>query len=206
MDLTMTDDPICALLDQLAAHAERIERLDARETGDVAAVSSQLATLAALAGRLDGQVAALAARLAATEPAGEADGDPGSGGERRALPYVPAPARRWWKLTGEDRAQAIAALRAWLDQVYRPGYGHLAEPIGPCWEQHPLCLYALDILAELWSVLYLAGTRTTAILSAQAEYQARIVPALAAQMSAETGRCSHGRNRLPPGNDAGGNR
>ena len=197
----MSDDPICALLDQLAAHAERIERLDARETGNIAEVSSQIATLAALAGRLDGQVAALAAQLECAEPDGETDGDPGIASGPRARSYAPAPARRWWKLAGEDRGQAIDALRAWVDQVYRPGYGHLAAPIGPCWEQHPLCLYALDILAELWSVLYLARTRTTAILSAQAEYQARIVPALAAQMSAETARCTHGRDRFLPGKE-----
>ena len=126
----MPEDPITALLDQLAAHAERIDRLDARETGDVAAVTSQIAALAALAGRLDGQVAALAAQLSAGEPEGDPAGDDHPGGEPGTRPYAPAPARRWWRLAGEDRAQAIAALRAWVEQVYRPGYGHLAAPIG----------------------------------------------------------------------------
>ena len=182
----MPEDPITAMLNQLAEHAERIDRLDARRTGDAAAAATQIAALAALAGRLDGQVAALTDQLTVGEQVKDEE----------EHPYTPAPARRWWKLTGEDRENALAALRAWVEQVYRPGYGHLAAPVAACWDQHPLCLYAVDILAELWSVLYLTGTRTAGILSAQAEYQARIVPALTAQMSTETSRCGHARDRL----------
>ena len=63
-----------------------------------------------------------------------------------------------------------------MDQVYRPGYGQLAAALGPCWEQHPLCLYGLDIAAELWSVLYLQPVRSPAVLSAQAEFQTGILP------------------------------
>jgi hypothetical protein len=185
----VTGDPITAILDQLAAHAERLDRLDAREAGDHASVTSQIAALAAIAGRLDAQLAVLAPGDAAA-----GDGD----AEGRPAEYVPAPARRWWKLAGEDRAQAVRALAAWAEQVYRPGYGHLAAPVGPCWDQHPLCLYAMDILAELWSVLYLAPLRSPAVLSAQAEFQARILPALAGQMSAETSRCAHGRPAASP--------
>ena len=67
--------------------------------------------------------------------------------------------------------------------MYRPGYGQLAATLGACWDQHPLCLYGLDVLSELWSVLYLQARRTPAVVSAQAEFQARIVPALAAQLA-----------------------
>jgi type IV secretion system protein VirD4 len=74
---------------------------------------------------------------------------------------------------------------------YRPGYGHLAAALRPCWPEHDLCLYGLDILHQLWSALYLQPQRTTGLLSAQAEYQARILPALAAQLAAETTRCGH---------------
>ena len=80
-----------------------------------------------------------------------------------------------------------------MDQVYRPGYGHLAAALGPCWPAHDLCLYALDIASGLWSVLYLQSSRDTALLSAQAEYQARILPALAARLMTETTRCGHTR-------------
>jgi len=44
-------------------------------------------------------------------------------------------------------------------------------------------------------VLYLQGRRSPAVLSAQAEYQARIVPAIAGQLMIETTRCGHARAR-----------
>ena len=88
----------------------------------------------------------------------------------------------------------MARLRGWVDQVYRPGYGHLAAALGPCWPAHDLCLYVLDILSGLWSVLYLQPSRDPALLSAQAEYQARILPALAEQMRTETTRCAHAQH------------
>ena len=74
--------------------------------------------------------------------------------------YQPVPAPRWWKLDGTEREDALARLRAWVEQIYRPGYGHLAAALGPCWDQHPLCLYGLDWLMELWSLLYLTPERT----------------------------------------------
>ncbi len=80
--------------------------------------------------------------------------------------------------------------------MYRPGYGQFAASLGTWWDQHALCLYALDILAELWTFLYLAAEQEPAVLSAQAEYQARILPALAEQMNAETSRYRHARERL----------
>ena len=75
--------------------------------------------------------------------------------------------------------------------------GHLAAGLGPCWPAHDLCLYGLDIASELWSMLYLQPDRSPALVSAQAEYQARILPALADQLRIETHTCSHPRN-LPP--------
>jgi hypothetical protein len=88
-------------------------------------------------------------------------------------------------------------LRAWVEQVYRPGYGHLAAALGPCWPSHDLCLYGLDLLSVLWSALYLQPGRSPALLSAQAEFQARLLPALAEQFRAETHRCGHPRNPVP---------
>jgi hypothetical protein len=80
----------------------------------------------------------------------------------------------------------------------RPGYGHLAT-LAPCWPEHDLCLYGLDLLSQLWCALYLQPERTAELLSAQAEYQARILPALAAQMTAETTRCGHPTITARPG-------
>jgi hypothetical protein len=159
----VTHDPLPAILDQLAAHHDQIVQLDAREAGHFTALTSQLTDLAD----------------AITQPAADADR------------YQPDPAPPWWMLAPADRAEPIARLRAWVEQVYRPAYGHLAATLGPCWEAHDLCLYGLDILAELWSVLYLQDQRSAGLLSAQAEYQARILPALSGQLMTETTGCSH---------------
>jgi hypothetical protein len=161
----VTPDPLPAILDQLAAHSEQIIRLDAREASHFTTLTGQLAELADLA----------------APPADDTDR------------YQPDPAPPWWRLAAADRAEPLARLRAWVEQIYRPGYGHLAATLAPCWEAHDLCLYALDIAAALWSVLYLQPDRTPGLLSAQAEYQARILPALAAQLMTETTRCTHPR-------------
>ena len=202
----MTADPLNAALLQLAACGERLAVLEDREAAHFRAISGRLAEITALAEGLgqtvkdqaailtglqglDEEVAALAARLARAASAG--DGDTES--------YQPAPAPRWWKMSGQARDEALARLRGWVEQVYRPGYGQLAAGLGPCWEQHPLCLYGLDIAAELWSVLYLQPARTPAVLSAQAEFQTRILPALAEQLITETARCVHTRTRAVNG-------
>ena len=141
------NDPITAIVDQLAAHAEQLTRLDTREAEHHAAASGRLAELtgqAAAIGRALQEHAAALARLTAPSQA-----DPDADG------YHPDPAPAWWKLAAADRQEPVARLRAWVEQVYRPGYGHLAAALGPCWPAHDLCLYGLDILAELWSVLYL---------------------------------------------------
>jgi hypothetical protein len=198
----MTDPAMTAALHQLTETRERLAVLDAREAGHFRAIGEKLtelgslaaglgetvrdhgATLSALQG-LDQQVARLAARVAEILPGEDCD----------AGLYRPGPAPRWWKLRGEAREQALDKLRAWVSEVYRPGYGQLAATLGPCWDQHPLCLYGLDILSELWSLLYLQATRNPAALSAQAEFQARILPALAEQLMIETTRCGHAQAR-----------
>ena len=112
--------------------------------------------------------------------------------------YRPDPVTTWWKLSADGRREPLARLGAWVEQVYRPGYGHLAATLGPCWEAHDLCLYGLDIAAGLWSVLYLQPDRTPGLLSAQAEYQARILPALAEQFRVETSWCAHPHSPAQP--------
>jgi hypothetical protein len=208
-------DGFDAALRQLAETGERLAILDAREaehfraigerlaklgtlvTGLGSAIQDQAALLAALQG-LDEQVAVLAAQLADILPAGDGDGEAGF--------YRPPPAPRWWKLAGQAREEALAKLAGWVEQVYRPGYGQLAATLGPCWGDHPLCLYALDIASELWSVLYLQAKRNPAMLSVQAEYQTRILPALAEQMMTETQRCGHAQRRGTPNGKAAGRR
>ena len=177
----MTGEPegLTAVLLQLAGLTQKLSELGQRQAGDtrdlkqrIAALASTVSdlqgttaghaqTLAALDG-LDRQVAELAATAAGHIPA---DGD-GSG-------YQPPAAPKFWKLDGPARDAAIGKLRAWVEQVYRPGYGHLSASLGECWEQHPLCLYILDWLSELWSVLYLAPARTAGTLAGQAEWHTR---------------------------------
>jgi hypothetical protein len=192
-----SNDPITAALQELAAHDERLTQLDAREAGHFTALSERITELTDLItglGRtleddgtlltrfeaLDRQVADSAVHLA-TDPCG----------------YQPDPAPAWWKLSAAERREPIARLHAWVEQVYRPGYGHLAAQLALCWPSHDLCLYGLDILSGLWSVLYLQPERTARLLSAQAEYQVRIVPALAAQLVTETSTCGHRRVPAP---------
>jgi hypothetical protein len=182
-------DPITAIVDQLAAHHEQLTRLEARQAEHHATVSGRLAKLtdqAAATGHTVEEHAAVLAQLTATSQA-----DPDADG------YHPDPAPTWWKLAAADRPEPVARLAAWVEQVYRPGYGHLAATLGPCWPSHDLCLYGLDVLSELWSLLYLQPHRTPGLVSAQAEYQARILPALAGQLQIETTSCGHPGTHAP---------
>jgi hypothetical protein len=112
--------------------------------------------------------------------------------QQRAKPpvrgYQPIPAPRWHLLDGREREQAVARLRAWADTVFRPGYGHLAAQVGPCWEQHDLCLHQLAWLSEMHTAIFLAPER---LLSSEADWHVRLLPAAVALMAEETGRCDH---------------
>jgi hypothetical protein len=210
-----TGDPagegLAAALIQLAAHAERIGGLDTREAGhhqeltaSLHALAAELAELTsqaqgiddavarhtAILDGLDGlgrQVETLADRLAMMNVTG-ADDAPG---------YQPVPPPRWWQLTGADREAAVDRLAAWVEQIYVPGYGRLAAALPPCWREHTVCLFALDWLSELWSVLYLDPDRNAAALAAQAEWQTRLLPAAAEQMTLEASNCPHHTRSRP---------
>jgi hypothetical protein len=210
VELTPDPDPdaLTAALLQLSEHASLLRDLDARHRASCAETAERITALTALADAikntladhaavldglagLDQQVAALAARLDRAYPGPDAGSETGGAGGEAG--YRPGGQRRFWQLDGQAREQAVARLRAWVEQVYRPGYGHLAASLGPCWEQHPLCLYTLDWLSELWAVLYLDPCRTPDVLAGQAEWQARLLEAAAAQMTRETTRCPRHR-------------
>jgi hypothetical protein len=210
-------DVVTGLMLQITEYAERLALLDQREAAHLCKLTDRLDELARhlaetgervdavdhLAGKqaalvktldgLDQQVAALAARLT--------DMTAGNSNESNEA-YKPAPAPRWWSLDGTEREEALNRLRAWVEQVYRPSYGHLAASLGPCWDQHPLCLYGLDWLMELWSALYLSPERKPPALASQAEWQTRLLPALAEQLHHETTRCEHDRPASAPRKDA----
>ena len=206
-------DALVAALIQIAAHAERIGSLDARETTnyqhitaglqnlatEMTAVSARIGELgttqarhSAILASLDGlstQVATLAAQVAILAASEGGDADSG---------YQPVLPPRWWRLAGNERETALDRLRAWVEQIYRPSYGKLATLLPPCWEHHPACLYTLDWLSELWSVLYLGLERDGRTLAAQAEWHIRLLPAAADQMASEARGCQHASRRSHP--------
>ena len=111
-------------------------------------------------------------------------------GPEEPPPYVVQPSIHWWSVDAEGRRKAVEHLRSWVDDVYRPHYGHLAVMLAPCWTDHELCLVNLDWLSELHSALYF-NKRTQPLLAAQAEYNTRILPATAELLRVETARCAH---------------
>jgi hypothetical protein len=187
-----------AALQQGTRNAERIAGLDAAlaslsaklgELGTaVEAVQGTIAGQAEVLGSVDGlqeTVDELLHRIGALFP----DGDTGGAF------YSPVPTPRFWQLHGQDREQAIGRLRSWVRDVYLPTFGHLAQKLPPCWEQHTLCLTVLDVASELHAVLYLQATRNQGLLAGQAELLTRLMPALAALMAAEGARCPHAQSR-----------
>jgi hypothetical protein len=200
VELTMASEPegLTAVLLQLAGITGKLSELDQRQAGDTRALGERVARLSTLASELKDAMASHAAMLAALDGLdrqvaglaaktfGQAPGD-----GTTAPGYQPPPAPRFWSLEGAARDEAVGRLRAWVEQVYRPGYGHLAARLGGCWEQHPLCLYILDWLSELWSVLYLAPDRTAGTLAGQAEWHTRLLAAAAEQLALETRGCNH---------------
>jgi len=186
----MTPDEFDAALDQLAVCREAITSLDTR----FAELSGQVAQLASLVTTISRTLTDVTAAMTRPDAPGHQVGKlsvpPAEPGDSHDAGYQPRPAPPWWKLTSGERRAPVAELRNWVEHVYRPGYGHLAA-LAPCWPQHDLCLYGLDLLSQLWCALYLQPERPGELLSAQAEFQARILPALAAQMTAETTSCGH---------------
>jgi hypothetical protein len=177
-----TDEVLSATLIQIAGHAERISNLDTREDAHYRDISARLATTLARLDRTEDALASVTAPLIDQDAHDHDD---------QGTRYEPIPAARWWRLTGADREAAISRLRAWVEQIYQPGYGRLAVTLPPCWEQHTPCLYVLDWLSELWSVLYLAPQRDNRTIAAQAEWHTRLLPAAAEQMAFEATGCHH---------------
>ena len=190
--------PITAALQELAAQHERITQLDTREAGDFSALSERLAELADLITgightleddaatlarfeALDRQVAEMAAQFALPTSAATILTRPRLGGSSPP-PNAKSPSPAC--TPGSSRSTALATA-TWLPP---------SAPAGPpttcactAWTSCPPCGRSL----------YLQPSRNARLLSAQAEYQARILPALAAQLMTETSTCGHPRGRVP---------
>jgi hypothetical protein len=155
------------VLTQLAELQHKVTGLETARENDRALIADLNTAMRTLTRELDG-----AAKRAEKEDEG----------------YSPIPAPRWWQLTGTERAEAITRLRAWVETVFRPGYGHLAGRVGPCWEQHDLCLYQLAWLSEMHTAIFLSPGR---VLASEADWHVRFLPGAVALMAEETGRCDH---------------
>ena len=192
---------LTAVLLQLAGLTQKLSELGQRQTDDTRALNERITALASTVSELKGTTASHGQTLAAldgldrqvAELAAAAPGHVAADGDGSG--YQPPAAPKFWKPGDPARDAAIGKLRAWVEQVYRPGYGHLAAGLGECWEQHPLCLYILDWLSELWSVLYLAPARTAGTLAGQAEWHTRLLAAAAEQLARETRGCTHATSR-----------
>ena len=96
----------------------------------------------------------------------------------------------WWMLSARTGPRRLTGWPpGWTRST--PVLRSLARSLAPCWPQHDLCLYVLDFVSELHSVLYLRRSRSARTLADQAEFHLRILPAAAELMSAETTRCDH---------------
>jgi hypothetical protein len=185
---TPDDSGLTAALLQITQHAERLGQLETgvsanldecrMATAGLGGAVTDLRTLVEQQGQLIESLSQLVAGLVPP------DDDAGPG-------YKPRPTVHWWKLTDEERRKETERLAAWVEQVFRPWYGYLAAMLGTCWQDHPLCLVGLDVVSELHSVLYFQPKRTASLLSAQAEYATRILPAFAEQFRTECSKCTH---------------
>jgi hypothetical protein len=120
----------------------------------------------------------------------EAEGD-----DAKAPPYTPRPPVKWWSVQGPQREDAIGYLEAWARDIYLPGFGHLAAMLPDCWTGHPLCLYSVEAISEMFLLLEMAPRRSAGTLAGLIELLLRTVPAAARQMADECASC-------PPGHAA----
>jgi hypothetical protein len=191
----MTDQGVAAALQQLAELRDTVSKVQDQVASNWVKVIARLRELAhqmEAAGessashgdtlvRLEASVTALEEQLSGRVGSSESD------------KYAPIPAPRWWHMEGEERQAAVDRLADWISAVYTPGYGRLAARLPACWAEHPLCLFALDWLSEMHSVLYLQAERSAGTLAAQAEWQTRLLPAAVDQMADECHACAHDR-------------
>jgi hypothetical protein len=205
-----SEDLVAAVLRlaDLAAKVERAEasarRLDA-VARDCAEALAQIAQLRRDLGSVGGRADAIEQRLAdiggvlgrmaeqITGLAGDGDG----GQPDRAEPYTVNPSPPWWRAADQRCGDTTERLAAWVEQVYRPVFGYLADLLAPCWAQHPLCLAYLDTLHEAWCLLYLTP-RDPKMVFAQLDWLTRPLLQAAEVMAADTRACRERGHHQPP--------
>src|SRR5262249_33958661 len=134
----MTDpagpEGMTAILLQLADLTAKIAALDERQAAESRQLQERVAALAAIVSDLKGTTAGHAEALPARDGLGRriAELTAASASEDGSAPggYRPPAAPRFWKPADAGREEAVGKLRAWVEQVYKPGYGHLAAGLG----------------------------------------------------------------------------
>lgn len=201
----------------LASQVERVEQSTRQRFDELAAACAEaLAQVTAarqeagnLAGRADGierKLAELGALLSQMSSRITEMNDPGGpgGGQKKGnsdgeASYEVNQAPPWWQQDNEQTIATAERLRDWVNEVYRPGFGHLGKMLGDCWDRHPLCIAYLDTLHEAWCLLYIP-TRDTKMVFAQLDWLTRPLLQSAEVMATETRPClQHGHRE--PGQD-----
>jgi hypothetical protein len=127
------ESPLAAVLLRLAEITADVRKIDGREADHFITLRSRLRELAEQLALVTAVADSLAALTAVIDGLEERVGDledPGS----PAGGYSSPPQPMWWALTGEDRAEAMDRLRAWVEDICRPGMGRHAAQFPPCWE------------------------------------------------------------------------
>jgi hypothetical protein len=209
------DDGAVAAVLRLADLAGKIERVDsgtARRIDDLArdcavaqdqldAVYGAVSTLSGRADEIEDRLTEvgtllgrMSAQISALIPAPDEDEEVGG--------YRVNPPPPWWKPSDQRCQDTADRLADWVEDVYRPVYGYLAELLAPCWRQHVLCLAYLDVLHETWCLLYL-GRRDPKMVFAQLDWLTRSLLQAAEVIASETKRCRDLNRHYEPGQDTG---
>jgi hypothetical protein len=176
-----TETTAARRIDELArdctAAQDRLDALDhtiSTLTGRADDIEQHVADVSTLLARMSTQITAL------TTPPSDGDGD--------QLAYRVNQPPPWWKPSDQRCQDTADRLGDWIEDVYRPVYGYLADLLAPCWRRHPLCLAYLDVLHEAWCLLYLSP-RDPKMVFAQLDWLNRSLLQAAEVMANETKRC-----------------
>jgi len=153
-------------------------------TGRAEDIEQRITDISVLLGRMSGQISVL------TAPPAEADD----------LSYQVNPPPPWWKPADQRCQDTADRLADWVQEVYRPVFGYLADLLAPCWRRHPLCLAYLDVLHEAWCLLYLQR-RDPKMVFVQLDWLTRSLLQAAEVMANETRRCRDQSRHCEPGQD-----
>lgn len=215
-----TPDPLMDAVLKLAKLADQVERVEqsaqqrfqelatacAEALEQVTAVRQEAGTLGDRADGIETRLAELGAllsrvssRITEINDSATASSGKGQGGADSEASYDVNQAPPWWQPEHDRTIETTDRLRDWVNEVYRPGFGHLGKTLGECWDRHPLCVAYLDTLHEAWCLLYIPP-RDPKMVFAQLDWLTRPLLQAAEVMAAETRSCQQGHRE--PGHDA----